>query len=88
MKTFLIASICFVLTVILLFIYVGYVDKVAKEEGCPLIDLRSAFLSAPRMEDCFSLDGIHPSTKGQQLIFDTLLGIPESLFAEKAGQSA
>lgn len=68
--------------------YSAIVDKVAKEEGCPLIDLRSAFLSAPRMEDCFSLDGIHPSTKGQQLIFDTLLGIPESLFAEKAGQSA
>ena len=31
MKTFLIASICFVLTFVLLFIYVGYVDKVAKE---------------------------------------------------------
>ena len=63
--------------------YSSVVDRVAKEENCPLIDLRSAFLQVPKMEDYFCPDGIHPNEAGQALIDRCLLAVPRSLFGEE-----
>ncbi len=53
--------------------YSAMVARLAREEGVPLIDLRSAFLRdgrAPQALLC--ADGIHPSLAGQGLIFDAI----------------
>ena len=53
--------------------YSGMVERLAREEGVPLIDLRGAFLrDSRRPEALLCADGIHPSTEGQGLIFETL----------------
>lgn len=52
--------------------YSRSVEAVAREEGCPQIDLRAAFLSVRHMEDYFCEDGIHPNEKGQRLLRATL----------------
>lgn len=51
--------------------YSAAVQELAGEENVPLIDLRSAFLTQPHVEELLSEDGIHPSRAGQSLIFDT-----------------
>lgn len=52
--------------------------KVAEEEQVDLIDLRSAFASdGSPLEDLLCEDGIHPSRKGQKIIYRTI--------CEKAG---
>ncbi len=43
---------------------------VAKENHCPIIDLRSAFLKRKDMHTLFCRDGIHPNLKGHQLILN------------------
>ena len=53
--------------------YSGMVDRLAREEHVPLIDLRGAFLRDQRRpEALLCADGIHPSVQGQSLIFETL----------------
>ena len=53
--------------------YSGMVDRLAREERVPVIDLRGAFLRDQRRPDALlCADGIHPSMQGQSLIFETL----------------
>ena len=53
--------------------YSCMVDRLAREENVPLIDLRGAFLrDFRRPEALLCADGIHPSVQGQDLIFRTL----------------
>ncbi len=49
------------------------VTKIASESGCPLVDLRSAFLEKWDPHPYFCEDGIHPNEDGQRLISDTVL---------------
>ena len=61
--------------------YSGMVERLAREERVPLIDLRSAFLrDFRRPEALLCADGIHPSTQGQDLIFRTLSEFARALF--------
>ena len=48
------------------------VERIANEQKVKLLDMRGAFLKERKMEDLFSLDGIHPSGKGQKIIKDEL----------------
>lgn len=43
-------------------------ERLAREEGCTLVDLRGAFLCDRRMEPYFCPDGIHPNEQGQALL--------------------
>jgi len=53
--------------------YSEMVEQIAGETGLKLIDLRSAFPDDPHaLEPLLCEDGIHPSKKGQALIFDSL----------------
>ena len=53
--------------------YSGMVDRLAREERVPVIDLRGAFLRDQRRpEALLCADGIHPSMEGQSLIFETI----------------
>jgi len=52
--------------------YSDAVEKVARKTGTPLIDLRSSFLRIHRLGDYICEDGIHPTEKGQELIWATL----------------
>lgn len=61
--------------------YSGMVDRLAREENVPLIDLRGAFLrDFRRPEALLCADGIHPSMQGQDLIFRTLSDFLRTLF--------
>ena len=61
--------------------YSAMVERLAREERVPLIDLRSAFLRDLRSpEALLCADGIHPSMQGQSLIFDTLSDFIRNLF--------
>ena len=62
--------------------YSGMVDRLAREENVPLIDLRAAFLrDGRRPEALLCADGIHPSALGQGIIFDTLADFARGLFS-------
>lgn len=53
--------------------YSCLVCQLAREERVPLIDIRSAFSkSGIPLEELLSADGIHPSDKGQELIYEAL----------------
>lgn len=53
--------------------YSAIVEELAREEGTELIDLRAAFPKDPAaLEPLLCDDGIHPSRRGQELIFRTL----------------
>ena len=53
--------------------YSGMVERLAREERVPLVDLRGAFLrDGRRPEALLCADGLHPSEQGQGLIFDAL----------------
>ena len=53
--------------------YSGMVDRLAREERVPVIDLRGAFLRDQRRPGALlCADGIHPSMEGQSLIFETI----------------
>ncbi len=67
--------------------YSRRVEKLAREEGLPLIDLRASFMATSSLTDYYCLDGIHPNEKGQHLIRDTLLQVPESVF-DTSGRGA
>ena len=61
--------------------YSGMVERLAREERVPMVDLRGAFLrDFRRPEALLSADGIHPSIQGQGLIFDTLSGFVREFF--------
>ncbi len=61
--------------------YSRMVERLAREERVPLIDLRGAFLrDLRRPEALLCADGIHPSVQGQTLIFDTLSEYIHRLF--------
>lgn len=48
-------------------------SRLAREYGCRLLDLRSAFLEKWDARPYFCRDGIHPNDIGQELIADTVL---------------
>ncbi len=48
--------------------YNKLVEKIAREEDCPLIDLRSEFLLSHRYRELICDDGIHPTDEGHRLI--------------------
>lgn len=48
------------------------VEDIARTASCPMIDLRTDFLLSHRCASLLSLDGIHPSEEGHDLI-ETLL---------------
>ena len=52
-------------------------EKLAKETGCPLIDLRRPFFASGRYGDFISPDGIHPTIEGHRMIDRTLLAAME-----------
>lgn len=59
------------------------VEQAAWQLDCPFIDLRGEFLSKLHILDYFCEDGIHPNSKGQDLIIDTfrerLNALPQSV---------
>ena len=46
-------------------------EKVAKVMKCPVLDLRTGFLTHCSMENMIGIDGIHPSFEGHALISET-----------------
>lgn len=52
--------------------YNDAVEEIAGRRGLPLVDIRSAFLQQPNVGDFMCEDGIHPNSKGHQLISDVL----------------
>lgn len=46
------------------------VMRVAERRGVPVIDIRSAFLERRRFDGLFSEDGIHPSPRGHEVIYE------------------
>ena len=48
--------------------YSRMVERLAAENGCPLLDLRGVFLEKRSIEDYICCDGMHPDEKGQKLI--------------------
>ncbi len=61
--------------------YSCMVDRLAREERVPLIDLRAAFLRDDRRpEALLCADGIHPSMQGQGIIFEALSDFVKQLF--------
>ncbi len=59
--------------------YNTVVEEIARTSGCPMIDLRTDFLLSHRCASLLSLDGIHPSEEGHDLI--------ESLLREKIAKN-
>jgi lysophospholipase L1-like esterase len=53
--------------------YSMLVTHVAKECGCRILDVRSAFLNLRNSASLFCRDGIHPTEEGQELIGSTIL---------------
>lgn len=52
--------------------YNNAVVQVAQDCGCPLIDVRDAFLAQKRYGDLLCADGIHPNEKGHALMESVL----------------
>ena len=52
--------------------YNRLVEQLSMETGCPLIDLRGAFLLSHDYKALISSDGIHPTEAGHDLIEKTL----------------
>ena len=48
--------------------YSRLVERIAAEMHCPLIDLRSTFLTTHNYRDCLCADGIHPTECGYGMI--------------------
>ena len=48
------------------------IEKLARAERIPVLDLRSPFLAEHDMVACLSADGIHPSPRGQRLLCRTI----------------
>lgn len=52
--------------------YSHIAEKVAKIAKCPVLDLRTGFLSHSSMPKMIGIDGIHPSPEGHSLIKEVL----------------
>lgn len=64
--------------------YNTVVEEIARTFCCPMIDLRTDFLLSHRCASLLSLDGIHPSEEGHDLIESLLREkIAKNLLAEK-----
>lgn len=50
--------------------YSHLAERVALSAKCPILDLRSIFLTQRSMKDMIGIDGIHPSAEGHSLIKD------------------
>ena len=48
--------------------YSRAVERLAREENVPLVDVRGAFLDYGHLEQTLCADGTHPNTVGQGLI--------------------
>ena len=48
--------------------YSRVIERIARNRGIPLVDVRGEFLSRRRIDDLLSQDGIHPSSAGQAVI--------------------
>ena len=48
--------------------YSHHVEKIAKETGSPIVDLRGAFLTHKNIDQLLCEDGVHPNTAGQEVI--------------------
>ena len=59
--------------------YSRAIERFAVEQGCMLVDLRSAFLQQRVLLPYLCADGIHPSDRGQRLIHDTLAAAANAL---------
>lgn len=53
--------------------YSAIVSKIARETGCKLLDIRSAFLDLWNNADLVCLDGIHPTEKGQRFMGEAIV---------------
>ncbi len=53
--------------------YSRTVEKIARDTGALLVDLRGAFLSHRRIEHMLCEDGMHPNTEGQKIITETFM---------------
>lgn len=51
-------------------LYSRLMEQVARVEKTALVDLRTPFLRAGRVEPLLCVDGIHPNREGQKLIYD------------------
>lgn len=60
--------------------YSRAIEQIAKEKNVPLVDIRGGFLKNRRVEDYICEDGIHPNTKGQQIISETFRKFADSFF--------
>lgn len=49
------------------------ISKVATENNCRVVDIRTAFLDYGKYRELICIDGIHPNEKGQMLIRDTFI---------------
>ena len=65
-------------------LYSNNISKFAFENGLPLIDVRSEFLSRHDLQELISEDGIHPSEKGYDLLRQTF----ESVFLDGESSNA
>ena len=52
--------------------YSRMAERLAYETGCPLLDLRGAFLQTRSYKDLIGEDGSHPTNRGHELIDRTL----------------
>lgn len=68
-------------------LYSRQIEKIAKEAGCPLIDLRGAFLENRKIRDYLCQDGIHPNTEGQKLIGKQIADFMSSMKTRLAPQA-
>ena len=53
--------------------YSAVIAEIARETGCVMIDLRSAFAAQADDPSLLCMDGVHPNDKGQALIGRTVL---------------
>ena len=53
-------------------LYSHMADSIAREEGVPVLDLRSVFLGIHNFGDYLCADGIHPTVQGHEMIWDSI----------------
>lgn len=55
--------------------YSALIQRIARECGCRLIDLRGEFLALWNSERLFCFDGIHPNEEGQRFMGDAIVRV-------------
>lgn len=61
--------------------YSNIVEEVARNSGCPIIDLRGEFLRSHNYKRLISSDGIHPTAEGHKLARSVIEKYSAELFA-------